>query len=211
MAPCDTVTERMNALCEALLEGFHVAAQPLTMILAALSADCTALMPEAELRELTETCSHEAERLARTFRSLKRLVQSYHFPPKLGDVVLTEVLKSRISDSAPNAEGRPIPVRLQLGAGSLGVLADREATADLLQTLVEAAAAYSETDDPILVACAQAGETVRVTISSQSPSLNRLPGELKIALPLATARMETQKGTASWRTSPFAVELSFPV
>lgn len=209
MADSETNTKRFDSLCDVLLEGFHSAAQPLTMLHAALSADCAAVMPEAELRELTVMCSRESDRLARTFRSLKRMVQSYRYPPVLGRVDIAEMLKSRLAETAPNGEGRPIPVHVHVSPRLSAVIADRDATVDMLQTLVETIAAYCDSDDAIAICGDEKEKRVQLTIASGRSSLNRMPGEFKLALPLASARMELQQGTASWRSSPMAVELTF--
>jgi nitrogen-specific signal transduction histidine kinase len=207
----ETDSARFSALCDVLLEGFHVAAQPLTMLQAALSTDCTALLPEADLRELTQTCSREADRLTRTFRSLKRLVQSYRYPPKLTNVDLSEVLKKRVPGSASNGEGQAIAIRVEVSPELPPVIADRDATGDMLQTLVEVIAAYCEPGDAVAVHGEEADGAVRLTIASGSSFPNRVPGEFKVALPLASARMELQNGKASLRTSPVVVELTFAI
>jgi hypothetical protein len=211
MEECETNSQQLSSLCDVLLEGFHVAAQPLTMLQAALSADCAALMPEAELRELTLTCSREADRLTRTFRGLKRLVQSYRYPAVPGNVELAEMLKSRIAGTALDGDGKPIPVLIQVSSELPAVIAARDATVEMLQTLIEVMAAYCDGDDTIVIRGEEANAGVQLTIVSEGCFLNRLPGEFKVALPLASTRMGLQQGTASWRTSPVAVELNFTI
>lgn len=211
MGDSETNSKRFEALCDVLLEGFHAAAQPLTMLRAALSADCAAVLPEAELRELAGTCSQEAERLTRTFRCLKRLVQSYRYPSVLGRVEVAEMLKSGIPETAANGEGKPIPVHVHVSPELPAVKADRDATVDMLQTLVDAMAAYCDADDLLVVRGIQQERGVQLTIASGCSSLNTMPGEFKVALPLASIRMELQEGKATWSTSPMTLELTFAI
>ena len=209
MADSKRQPERLDALCDLLLEGFHVAAQPLTMIQAALSADCTVGMPDEELRELTLTCSREADRLTRTFRVLKRLVQAHRYAPVLRSVELAELVKSRIAETASNGEGEAVPVRVEVSSGLAEVTADGDATAEMLQTLIEVLAAYCDSGDMLVVRGEEKSGQVQLSIASGRSFLTRAPGEFKVAMPLVSARMELQKGTASWRMSPLAVELNF--
>src|SRR5581483_10613843 len=114
---------RLDSLCDALLDGFHVAAQPLTILTMSLSAECMSFLSDADVRD----AGRETARLARVIRILKHLIQAYRIPLKRERFELGGALKERIG-SAAGGEGAGAAVRIEAPDDLLEVWADAEGT-----------------------------------------------------------------------------------
>lgn len=210
MTASELTTTPLERLSAALQEGLHAAAQPLTMIQVALSRECTAMLTEAELRDLTETSARESNRAARLFRILLQLLESFRATPALRGTDLSKVVSRCVSTQLEQEPGFTSLLVSHEDGGLPAVTADEQATAELIRILLESIRASIGPGEVILVSCERSGSGVQVSVSSENSLLHR-QAELRIALLLATAVMERQGGTASCRTSPFSLNLLFNI
>jgi light-regulated signal transduction histidine kinase (bacteriophytochrome) len=168
------------------------------------------MLEEPELREMVETCARESDRLARVLRSLAHLLDSQLVSPKLEAVDLQEVVEAEVSAGDGVDSGvRSVAVVSRIDTALPEVMADREATTELLHSLMEAMQACSGPKDGIQICCEKKKDAVQLSLLNENLVSRGVPGELRVALMLATARMHLQHGTVSWRTSPMVVELTF--
>lgn len=224
MPASDLTATPLEQFCAVLQDGLHLAAQPVTLLQAALSRECTAMLTEAELREIADTSAVESTRAARLFRILGQLVECYRTAPALEPVDLTRLVTDGVRAQAqanqytkfgasPETQSQAEPHEsCRLAGDTSGGLplvdADEQATTELLRILLEAMHAVAGSEDTTLLSCKRVGASVQLSLSSGN-SLLRGAGELRLALKLAGAVMERQGGTANWQTSPFVLDLVF--
>ena len=200
--------DRLDSLCDALLDGFHVAAQPLTILTMSLSAECMSFLSDADVRDLARDAGRETARLARVIRILKHLIQAYRIPLKRERFGLGGALKERFGGETAG-EGAGAAVRIEAPDNLPEVWADAEGTTEMLEAVMDTVRATAADGAEVWIRAKDESGRVRVSTESRGPEQPKLPSECRIAVELGRVWMECEQGTMVWKTSPFSIELGF--
>lgn len=204
--PPESGDGRLVSLCDALLDGFHAAAQPLTILTMSLSPECTSFLDDEAMRELVGESARETARMARIFRMLKHLVLAYRVPAKLERFKIGEVLKLGIAGEMDSG-GAGAVVRIESPLPD--VWADAEGTTELLEALMDTVRANAPEQGEVSITAREEGGRVKLSFLDAGRVEPKLAAEYRVALELARVWMEIQKGTLTWNASPLSIELGF--
>lgn len=208
MPPPEGSEGRLDSLCDALLDGFHVAAQPLTILTMSLSAECMSFLSDADVRDLARDAGRETARLARVIRILKHLIQAYRIPLKRERFGIGGALKEHFGGET-RGEGTVAAVRIEAPDDLPEVWADAEGTIEMLGAVTDTVRATAADGAEVSITAKDEDGRVRISIESRGPEQPKLPSECRIAVELARVWMECEQGTMTWKASPFSIELGF--
>jgi hypothetical protein len=208
MPPPEGREGRLDSLCDALLDGFHVAAQPLTILTMSLSAECMSFLSDADVRDLARDAGRETARLARVIRILKHLIQAYRIPLKRERFALGGALKEYFGGDT-GGERTGAAVRIEAPDDLPEVWADGEGTIEMLGAVTDTMRSNAPDGAEVSIAAKSEDGQVQVLLETRGPDQPKVPSECRIAVELARVWMECEQGTMGWKASPLSIELGF--
>lgn len=206
-APHDISQPAFDAFCANLLKGLHAAAQPLTILRAGLSADCTGRMNLADLREMTDTAAGEIDRLCELFSNLKQLIQAERFPANCTEIALMPLLEKTLLELRQQIPNLQLSVPESLPP----ILAEPKDAAQVLTLALRTARAVSDNEGTLELDARPADNTVEIIVRNPSLNLHALTAEYSLAVALAEARMHSQGGSLHCALKPFSVTITFRI
>jgi len=186
-----------DILCANLAEGFHAAAQPLSILQASLDESVTDRMSPDEFRELLASTASEVDRVCRFFNCLRQLVSTESIKPQLSATQILPLL-------AHVADG----VNQLFEKNGMSFRSRVPETCDALSNVLLTANAVSHVDDTVeLIAYSTSSNAVRILVQNENSSVNALDSEASLSMALAEANMRSQQADFSFKPRPFRVQI----
>ncbi len=197
-----------DILCANLAEGFHAAAQPLSILQASLDESVTDRMSPDEFRELLASTASEVDRVCRFFNCLRQLVSTESIKPQLSATQILPLL-AHVADGVNQLfEKNGMSFRSRVPETCDAVLINPARTLHALSNVLLTANAVSHVDDTVeLIAYSTSSNAVRILVQNENSSVNALDSEASLSMALAEANMRSQQADFSFKPRPFRVQI----
>lgn len=198
-----------DAFCTNLLKGLHAAAQPLTILRAGLSTDCTGRMNLEELRDQVETSATEIERLCELFSTLKQFIQAEQFEANCTSVPLLPLLTKSLEEFHTASPGAEMTVSVPETLPD--VVAESKHAAQVIFIMLKMAHALAGERSLMELTANVDGEAADIQLNCPQLQLHALNAENSLLFALAEARIRSQGGRLTYSLKPFTITATFQV
>jgi hypothetical protein len=197
--------------CSNLAQGIHASAQPLSVLLASLSAGHTDLMNCDELRELTANSAVEVQRVCAFFSCLQQLVINESIKPELSPTSIPPLL-------AYAADG--VNLLFQQGGITLSsvvpdtcppVFINRARTLQALSRVLLVVHRLSSAQDMVELIASSSANAVQIIVRNVRLSVAVIDAEASLSVAVAEANIRSQQAGLSLSLQPFTVRIDLPL
>jgi hypothetical protein len=196
-----------KAFCANLLQAIHAAAQPLTILRAGLgNSEADQISLEA-LRELTTHSAAEVERLCLFFSYIQQFVITESFPPHLAVAELPPLLEHVVDGVGLLFETSGMHLTIELPGACPSVLIDSARTPQALSSVLLLAHSLSRSQDTVQLLVSWSASEVKLIVENQNACVKSFNAEENLSIALAESNIRSQKGTFSYTTNPFRVQI----
>jgi len=195
-------------LCSNLAEGFHAAAQPLTILRGTLDSTGADRRTLRDFRELIAHSSTEVRRLCTLYKCMNELVLVESVEAQLVATPILPLLASAASGVNFLLKKDAVRLTSMTNETSLAVLIDRERTLKALTSSLRIASTVSRMQEPVeLFASPISSSTVQVVLQTVDSSTCSLDAETRLEIALAEANICSQEALFSLTLQPFRVQI----
>jgi hypothetical protein len=198
----------LEKLCSNLAEGFHEAAQPLTILRASLDGSQTDQKTMSDLRQLISSSAIEVKRLCTLFNFMHELVFAESVEPELSATPILPLLASVADGVKLLFEKDGMLLRAMIPHFCRPVLIHRERTLEALTSVLLVAHTMSRAQDTVeLIASSTSSNVVQVLVRNVKSYARSMNAEARLGMALAEANIRSQEANFSLTLRPFSVQI----
>jgi hypothetical protein len=197
--------------CSSLAQGFHAAAQPLTVLLASLSKCHTDRMNSDELRELTASSEVQVQRVCRFFSGLQQLVMAESIKPQLSPTPILPLLAYAVEGVNLVFQQNGITLSSVVPDTCPPALINRACTLQALSTVLLVVHGLSGVRDTVELITSSSADAVQIVVRNLHLSVAVINPEASLSLAVAEANMRSQQAGLSLDLQPLTVCIDLPV